>query len=97
MTEGIGFNLVSLHQTQARQTIILDKEGAHLFDRQLALPRNEIESCLYATRLDPTPTSGLTAVPAFSGVQPPPGLLVLNLPPRRVINPPPPLDAPRFV
>ena len=35
--EGIGFNLFSLHQAQARQTIILDKEGAHLFDRQLHL------------------------------------------------------------
>ena len=54
VTEGIRFNLFSLHQARARQTIILDKEGAHLFDRQLAFPRDEIESCLYATRLDPT-------------------------------------------
>ena len=72
VTEGIAFNLFSLHQGQARQTIILDEEGAYLLNRQLTFPRDEIGSCFYATRLDPTPTAGLTAVPAFSGVQPPP-------------------------
>ena len=85
VTEGIGFNLFSLHQAQARQTIILGKEGAHLFDRQLTFARDEIgSSCLYATRLDPTPTAGLTAVPTFTGAQPSP---------HRVLNPPFPLDA----
>ena len=29
VTEGIGFNLFALHQAQARQTIILENEGAH--------------------------------------------------------------------
>ena len=83
VTEGIGFNLFSLHQAQARQTIILDKEGAHLCDTQLTFSRDEIGPCLYATRLDPTPTAGLTAVPAFSGVHPPP-------PPSSGAQPPPP-------
>ncbi|CAN0463970.1 unnamed protein product, partial [Laminaria digitata] len=32
VTEGIGFNLFSLHDAQARQTITLDKDGVHLFD-----------------------------------------------------------------
>ena len=68
VTEGIGFNRFSLHQAQARQSIILDNESSHLLDRQLTFPRDEIGSCLCATRLDPTPTAGLTAVPAFSGV-----------------------------
>ena len=72
VAEGISFNLFSLHQAKALQTIILDKEGTHLFDRHLTFPRDEIGSCLYATRLDPTPTTGLTAVPAFTGDQPPP-------------------------
>ena len=87
--EGIGFNLFSLHQAQARQTIILHKEGTHLFDRQLTFPRDEIGSCLYATRLDPTPTAGLSAVPAFTGAQPPP--------PSCSQPPFPYLDAPLFV
>ena len=68
VTEGIGFNRLSLHQAQARQSIILDNEGSHLLDRQLTFPRGEIGSCLCATRLDPTPTAGRIAVPAFSGV-----------------------------
>ncbi|CAM9331230.1 unnamed protein product, partial [Laminaria digitata] len=34
-TEGIGFNLFSLHDAQARQTITLDKDGVHLFDNRL--------------------------------------------------------------
>ena len=88
VTEGIGFNLCSIHQAQARHTIIMDKEGAHLFDRQPTFPRDEIGSCLYATRLDRTPTARFTAVPAFTGAQPPP---------RRVLHPPPSLDAPLFV
>ena len=67
MTEGIDFNIFSLHQAQARQTIILDIEGAHLLDRQLAFPRDGIASCLQATRLDSTPTAGFTAVHAFAG------------------------------
>ena len=53
VTEGIRFNLFSLHQTQARQTIILDKEGAHLFDRQLTFSRDKIGSCLYSFGPDP--------------------------------------------
>ena len=59
VTEGIGFNLFYLHKAQTRQTIIQDKEAAHLFDRQLTLRRDEIGSCSYATRLDPTPAAGL--------------------------------------
>ena len=73
-TEGIGFNLFLLYQAQTQRTIILYKEGAHLCDRQLTFPRDEIESCLCAICLNPTPTAGLTAVPAFSGVTPPPPL-----------------------
>ena len=42
VTKGIGFNLFSLHDAQARQTIIMDKEGAHLFDNRLTFPRGEI-------------------------------------------------------
>ena len=86
--EGIGVTLFSLHQPQARQTIILDKEGAHLFDRLLTFPRDEIGSRLYATRLNLTPTAGLTAVPSFPGVRPP--LPVVFSPP------PPPLGYPLF-
>ena len=74
VTEGIGFNLFSLHDAQARQTITLDKDGVHLFQNRLTFPRDEIGSCLYATRMDPTPTTALNAVPALSGVslEPPP-------------------------
>ncbi|CAN0279287.1 unnamed protein product, partial [Laminaria digitata] len=32
VTEGIGFNLFSLHDAQARQTITVYKDGVHLFD-----------------------------------------------------------------
>ena len=82
VTEGIGFNLFSLHDVQARQIITLDKEGVHLFDNRLTFPRDGTGSCLYVTRMHPTPTIGLTAVPALSsdqsvvqcGVQPSPPL-----------------------
>ena len=67
VTEGIGFNLFSLHDAQARQTITLDKEGVHLFDHRLTFPRDSIGSSLHATRMAPTPTADLTAVPALSG------------------------------
>ena len=66
VTEGIGFNLFSLHDVQARQIITLDKEGVHLFDKRLTFPRDGTGSCLYATRMHPTLTIGLTAVPALS-------------------------------
>ena len=36
-----------------------------MLDRLLTFPRHEIGSCLYATSLDPTPTAGRIAVPAF--------------------------------
>ena len=38
VTEGIGFNLFSMHDARARQTINLDKDGAHVFDGRLAFP-----------------------------------------------------------
>ena len=66
VTEGIGFNLFSLHDVQARQIITLDKEGVHLFDKRLTFPRDGTGSCLYATRMHPPLTIGLTAVPALS-------------------------------
>ena len=94
VTEGIGFNLFSLHQAQAREITILDNEGAHLFDKQLNFP--EIGSCLYATRLDPTPTAGLTALPASSGVHPPLCLLVFTPPPPPCSQSPPPFGFPSF-
>ena len=80
VTEGIWFNLFSLHNVQARQTITLDKNGAHLFDKRLTFPRNATGSCLYATRMDPTPTIGLTVVPALSS-DPSVVPWVFNLPP----------------
>ncbi|CAN0019315.1 unnamed protein product, partial [Laminaria digitata] len=40
VTEGIGFNLFSLHDAQARQTMTLDKDGVHLFDNRLTFPRD---------------------------------------------------------
>ena len=88
VTEWIGFNLLSLHDVQARQTITLDKDGAHLFDKRLTFPRDATGSSLYATRMDPTPTVGLTAVPVLSsdssvvpcGVKPPPPLLDPSVP-----------------
>ena len=33
VTEGAGFNLFSLHQAQARQTITMDNDGVHLLNR----------------------------------------------------------------
>ena len=96
VTEGIGSNLFSLHQAQARQTIMLDKEGAHLLDKPLTFSRNEIGSCLNATLLDPTPTAGLSAVPAFSGTQPPPPVLWCSTPPPSCSQPPCPFGCPFF-
>ena len=88
VTEGIGFNLFSLHDVQARQTITLDKDGAHFFDKRLTFPRDATGSCLYATRMNPAPTIRLTAVPALSsdpsvvpcGVQHAPPLLDPSVP-----------------
>lgn len=41
-TEEIGFDLFPLQQAYARQTIILNIEGAHLFDNQLTFCRDNI-------------------------------------------------------
>ena len=61
VTEGIGFNLFSFHDAQAKQPITLGKNGAHLFDNRLTFPRDATGSSLFATRMDPTPTTGLPA------------------------------------
>ena len=71
VTERIGFNPFSLHDAQARQPTTLNKDGAHLFDNRLTFPRDATGSSLYATRMDPTPTTGLTTVSTLSGVAPP--------------------------
>ena len=55
VTEGIGFDRFCLHDAQGRQTIVLDKEGAHLFDKRLIFSRDATGSSLYATRFEPTP------------------------------------------
>ena len=94
VTEGIGFNLFSRHDARARQTITLGKDGAHLFDGRLTFPRDLTGSSLFATRIDPTPTTRLTAVPALSGAPPPPPslrmlCLVSNPPPSSQPSPPP--------
>lgn len=43
----------------------------HLFHNHLTFARDAIGSCLYATRMDPTPASGHTAVPALCVVSAP--------------------------
>jgi len=73
-TEGIQYNLFSLHEAQGRQRIIIDEDGVHLFDNRVTFLRDSVGSRLYATRMeqtDPNPTAGLTAVPAMSGVSGP--------------------------
>ena len=57
VTDGIGFNLFSIHDAQAMQTITLDEEGVHQFIIRLPFPRNEIGSSSHATRMDPTSLS----------------------------------------
>ena len=44
----------------------LCKDGANLFDGRLTFPRDLTGSSLFATRIDPAPTTRLTAVPALS-------------------------------
>ena len=59
VTEGIGFNLFSLHQAQARQTITIDNDGVHLFNNRLTFPRDSIGSSLFATRMAQAPLQDL--------------------------------------
>ena len=61
VTEGIRFNLFLLHDAQARQSITLDKDRATSFDNHLSFPRDATGSNLCATRMNLTPTTGLTA------------------------------------
>lgn len=73
VTEGIGFNIFSVHDVQARQTIVPDdKDDSCVFNTRLTFSRDQTGSCLLVTRMDPTPSLGLTAVPALSGVHPAP-------------------------
>lgn len=72
VTQGIRFNLFSLDDAQSRQPITHDKDGVHLCDHLLIFPLDDIGSCLYATRLNPIPSTGTTAVPSVSGVPTPP-------------------------
>lgn len=44
VTQGKGFNLFSLHGTQSRLTITLDKDGARLIDHRLTFPGDDIGS-----------------------------------------------------
>ena len=74
VTEGIQYNLSSIHEAQGRQRIIMDEDGVHLFDNLLTFLRDSIGSRLYAAPMDPTypnPTVGLNYVPAMSGVSGP--------------------------
>ena len=91
VTDGIGFNLFSLSDAQARQIITLDKDGARRFDGRLNFPRDLTGSSLFATPIDPTPSTKLTAVPALSGAPPPPLFSEVGVP---GVEPPP---APLFV
>ena len=42
VTEGIQYNLFSLHEAQGRQRIIMDEDGLHLFDNRLTFLRESI-------------------------------------------------------
>ena len=74
VTEGIQYNMFSLHEAQGRRRIIMDEDSVHLCDNRLTFLRDSVGSRLYATRMDPTdpnPTAELTPVPAMSGVPSP--------------------------
>ena len=71
MVKGMGYKLFSLHDLQRRHIITLDHQEVHMFDRRLTIPRDEHNSSVYATRLQPT--SSFTAVPVTPGQFPHPG------------------------
>lgn len=61
VSQGIAYHRFTLHDLHQRRTTVLDKEGVHVFNRQLIFPRNAHSSPLVATRLPPT------AIPMFTG------------------------------
>ena len=69
--EGMRFNRCSLHDAQARQSITLHKDGAHLIDNRPTFACDATGASLYETRTDPTPPTEHRAISALSGVAPP--------------------------